>query len=96
MRKSVEALMAVPKVWIGCGLMANCLAERTPGAALLGTIGFGLFVRAVTDMDFGRLLGMHTTGRPGTSRRQPAASMGIAQQPVQQANRAQPARVGGF
>jgi hypothetical protein len=61
---------------IGCGLMANCLAQRTTGAALLGTLGFGLFVRAVTNMDTGRLFGTRTTGRPGTSGRRPVMAMG--------------------
>jgi hypothetical protein len=57
---------------IGCGLMANCIAERTRGAALLGTVGFGLFLRAVTNMDAGRVLGTRSTGRPGVSSPRPA------------------------
>jgi uncharacterized membrane protein len=31
----------------GGALMANCLARRTPGAILLGTLGFGLFARSM-------------------------------------------------
>src|SRR5262249_18215101 len=31
----------------GTALMANCLARRTPSAVLLGTLGFGLFTRAL-------------------------------------------------
>jgi len=31
----------------GTALMANCLARRTPGAILLGTLGFGLFARSM-------------------------------------------------
>jgi hypothetical protein len=30
-------------------LMLNCLAKRSPGAILIGTVGFGLFVRAVAN-----------------------------------------------
>jgi uncharacterized membrane protein len=41
----------------GCGLMANCLARRTPLAALLGTAGFALFVRGLTNIEAKRLLG---------------------------------------
>ncbi|HMC12499.1 MAG TPA: YtxH domain-containing protein, partial [Pirellulaceae bacterium] len=32
----------------GTALIANCLARRTPGAILLGTLGFGLFTRAMS------------------------------------------------
>lgn len=42
---------------VGCGLMANCLARRTPLAALLGTAGFALFLRGLTNLEFRRLLG---------------------------------------
>jgi uncharacterized membrane protein len=31
----------------GGALMANCLARRTPSAMLLGTLGFGMFVKAM-------------------------------------------------
>jgi uncharacterized membrane protein len=48
----------------GCGLMANCLARRTPGAALLGTLGFGLFLRAVANLPVAQLLGLRG-GREG-------------------------------
>jgi len=34
---------------IGTALMANCLARRTPGAVVLGTLGFGLAMRAITE-----------------------------------------------
>jgi uncharacterized membrane protein len=33
---------------IGTALMANCMARRTPAAVILGTLGFGLFNRALT------------------------------------------------
>jgi len=33
----------------GTALMANCLARRTPSAMILGTLGFGLFSRALSD-----------------------------------------------
>lgn len=42
----------------GGGLMANCLARRTLGAATLGTVGFGLFVRGLTNLDLGRMAGL--------------------------------------
>jgi hypothetical protein len=51
---------------VGCGLMANCLARRTLPAALLGTVGFGLFVRSLTNVRLDRLLGM-TCEQPKTS-----------------------------
>jgi uncharacterized membrane protein len=40
----------------GCGLMANCLARRTPGAVLLGTVGFGMFLRGLTNLELRRLV----------------------------------------
>jgi uncharacterized membrane protein len=43
---------------VGCGLMANCLARRTPAAAFLGTVGFGLFLRGWTNLDARRLTGL--------------------------------------
>src|SRR5205823_1960572 len=43
---------------VGCGLMANCLAKRTPGAMLLGTLGLGLCVRGVTNLSLNRLTGI--------------------------------------
>jgi hypothetical protein len=46
---------------LGCGLMANCLAQRTLPAALLGTLGFGLFMRNFTNRSLGQLFG--TVGR---------------------------------
>jgi uncharacterized membrane protein len=42
----------------GCGLMANCLARRTPLAAVLGTVGFGLCLRAFTNRELRPLLGV--------------------------------------
>jgi len=32
---------------VGTALMANCLTRRTPSAVLLGTLGFGMFAKAV-------------------------------------------------
>ena len=43
---------------IGTGLMTNCLMRRTLGAATLGTVGFGLFVRGLTNLDLGRMAGL--------------------------------------
>jgi hypothetical protein len=62
---------------IGCGLMANCLARRTPAAALLGTAGFALFVRGLTNWQVGRLL-QRGAGRHAMRavRRGPAARQG--------------------
>jgi hypothetical protein len=40
----------------GTALMANCLAKRDFGAALLGTLGFGLFLRAATNTGLGELI----------------------------------------
>jgi osmotically-inducible protein OsmY len=40
---------------VGCGLMVNCLARRTPFAALLGTVGFGLFARGLTNLELKHL-----------------------------------------
>jgi uncharacterized membrane protein len=37
----------------GTALMANCLARRTPGAMLLGTLGFALFNRGLTRQEGG-------------------------------------------
>lgn len=48
----------------GGALMANCLARRTLPAAMLGTVGFGLFLRALGNRPLRRLLsrgsGRHT------------------------------------
>jgi uncharacterized membrane protein len=43
---------------VGCTLMAACAARRTPASALLGTAGFGLFLRALTNIEMQRLLGL--------------------------------------
>jgi hypothetical protein len=37
--------------------MANCLARRTLRAALLGTAGFGLFLRSLTNVPLVQLFG---------------------------------------
>jgi uncharacterized membrane protein len=49
---------------VGCGLMVNCLARRTPLAALFGTAGFALFLRGLTNLEFKQLLGFGD-GREG-------------------------------
>jgi len=41
----------------GVGLMATCLAKSTPITMLLGTVGFGLSARALTNLQTRRLLG---------------------------------------
>jgi hypothetical protein len=41
---------------LGSALMVNCLARRTPGAVLMGTLGFGLFLRAVGNRDVAALI----------------------------------------
>jgi uncharacterized membrane protein len=38
--------------------MANCAVRRTPLAALLGTAGFGLFIRGLTNLELRRLTGI--------------------------------------
>lgn len=38
-------------------LLANCLAKRTLGAMLLGTVGFGLLCRSMGDLGMGEALG---------------------------------------
>lgn len=48
---SVRALAGA----IGIALMGNCLAQRDVGSALLGTLGLGLFVRAVTNTGLGEV-----------------------------------------
>jgi uncharacterized membrane protein len=45
-------------------LMVNCLARRTPIAVLAGTFGFGLSLRALTNLETKRLLGL-SRGRRG-------------------------------
>lgn len=34
---------------LGGALMGNCLVKRSPGAVLMGTLGFGMFLRSVTN-----------------------------------------------
>ena len=48
----------------GTVLMLNCLTRRTPGAILLGTAGFGLTMRAATNQEMTRVLGLGS-GRRG-------------------------------
>lgn len=40
---------------LGSALMLNCLMRRTPGTMLLGTLGFGLFVRAAANCQLSKL-----------------------------------------
>ncbi|MCC6493312.1 MAG: BON domain-containing protein [Pirellulales bacterium] len=47
----------------GLGLMANCLARRTPAAIMLGTLGFGLATRAATNLELQRLFGASRSRR---------------------------------
>ena len=42
----------------GSALMLNCLRRRDPLNTVLGTIGFGLFIRGVTNLEMNRLLGI--------------------------------------
>jgi uncharacterized membrane protein len=42
----------------GAALMANCAACRTPASMLLGAIGFGVFTRALANMDTARTFGV--------------------------------------
>jgi uncharacterized membrane protein len=48
---------------VGGALMLNCAARRTIASPLLGTLGFGLFLRALTNLETKRLLGI--SGRRG-------------------------------
>lgn len=41
----------------GTGLMVNCLARRNVPAAMFGTLGFGLFLRGLTNTPFRYLVG---------------------------------------
>jgi hypothetical protein len=43
---------------VGVAMMLNCLARRTPSAILWGTVGFGLFARAITNLPVQRLTGV--------------------------------------
>jgi uncharacterized membrane protein len=49
---------------VGAKMMINCLARRRPGSMLGGTIGFGLFMRALTNLETKRLFGI-SGGRRG-------------------------------
>lgn len=48
---------------LGSVLMLNCAIKRTPGAVVLGTGGFFMFLRAMTNLEAKRLLGIR--GRRG-------------------------------
>src|SRR5690606_18096353 len=48
----------------GTVLMLNCLARRTPGAVLLGTAGYAIFLRGLTNLDLAHVLGF-APGRRG-------------------------------
>ncbi len=48
----------------GIGLMSNCLARRNLTSMLLGTAGFGLFVRATTNRSIGELAGTASCPQP--------------------------------
>lgn len=48
---------------IGGTLMGNCLVKRTPGAILLGTLGFGAFLRSVTNQSMPSMSGGAATRR---------------------------------
>jgi hypothetical protein len=50
---------------VGAGLMANCLTKQDAGAVLLGTLGFGLFLRAATNTGFGELIEDALPAAPG-------------------------------
>lgn len=41
----------------GSVLMANCLMRRTPSAVVLGTLGFGMFLRSVSNLEVQRAFG---------------------------------------
>jgi hypothetical protein len=38
---------------VGVGLMSNCLVQRDLTGSVLGTLGFGLFLRAATNVPIG-------------------------------------------
>ena len=42
---------------LGVGLMGNCLARRDLASVLLGTVGFGLFLRSATNSSAGAAVG---------------------------------------
>jgi uncharacterized membrane protein len=44
---------------LGGGLMANCLARRTPGSIALGTLGFGLTLRSLINQPWSDFLGFN-------------------------------------
>jgi uncharacterized membrane protein len=47
----------------GLGLLATCLTSRTPVSVLLGTIGFGLSTRALSNLQTSRLAGLGASRR---------------------------------
>jgi hypothetical protein len=62
---------------IGCALMLNCLARRTPGAVLMGTLGFGLFMRAVSNRDMMHLIEEGTEAARPIAKRVQGMSRGL-------------------
>ncbi|HET6881365.1 MAG TPA: BON domain-containing protein [Pirellulales bacterium] len=62
---------------LGGMLMLNCMVRRTPSAILMGTLGFGLFVRAVGNREIGGLIKEGTAStrplRDSRSKRQQTA-----------------------
>jgi hypothetical protein len=56
----------------GAALMLNCLARRSPGAMLLGTAGFVMSVRALTNVDAQRMM----AGSRATHRRRGVSARG--------------------
>jgi hypothetical protein len=55
-------------VLAGGALMANCLARRDRLSAALGTVGFGLLMRGVTDRDMKSLNGEVSMARSSITR----------------------------
>lgn len=41
---------------LATALMANCAVRRTPGAIVLGTLGFGLMLRTIANRDIGQMI----------------------------------------
>jgi hypothetical protein len=62
---------------LGSALMLNCLARRTPVAVLMGTLGFGLFMRAAANRDVVALIEEGTeAARPIVEKVQPMTTGG--------------------
>jgi hypothetical protein len=60
---------------VGVGLMGNCLVQRDLTACVLGTIGFGLFLRATTNAPIGDAVRQAATLAPEAPR-PPRAAVG--------------------